>query len=269
MIQADYHLHSSFSDDSVEKMEVQVQEAIRQGMSALCFTDHMDYDYPKKYTERFEFDVDAYFQEIHRLQTIYHRDISIRAGIELGMRPYLASRCERLVSSYPFDFVICSSHLIGEEDPYYPQYWHGKKEADSIRAYFDTILANLSVFESFDIYGHLDYVVRYAPSGIRTYSYEDYSEQLDAILSAIIKLGKGIELNTSGYRAIKTEPNPQHEVLTRYRELGGTIITIGSDAHSHARLGSDFSRAEKLLLSLGYDSYTVYENRTPVFLPLG
>lgn len=268
MIQADYHLHSFFSDDSKEKMEAQVQEAIRQGMTELCFTDHMDYDYPLRYTERFEFDVDAYFEEIQRLRKIYHNDLSIRAGIELGMRPHLASRCEKLVSSYPFDFVICSSHLIGDEDPYYPQYWQGKEEAHSIRAYFETIRSNLAVFQSFDIYGHLDYVVRYAPSGIRTYSYEDYKDQLDDILTTLIRLGKGIELNTSGYRVIGAEPNPQHEVLARYRELGGTILTIGSDAHSHDHLGADFSRAEALLLSLGFDSYTTYENRRPVFHPL-
>ena len=96
--------------------------------------------------------------------------------------------------------------------------------------YFESILENISAYDGFDVYGHIDYVVRYGPNRNREYSYGRYKDILDEILKKLISMGKGIELNTGGYHYGLGEPNPCTAVIRRYRELGGEIITIGADA---------------------------------------
>ena len=98
--------------------------------------------------------------------------------------------------------------------------------------YFESILENISAYDGFDVYGHIDYVVRYGPNKNREYSYGRYKDILDEILKKLISMGKGIELNTGGYHYGLGEPNPCTAVIRRYRELGGEIITIGADAHT-------------------------------------
>ena len=122
MITTDYHTHSSFSSDSPTPMEDMVKEAIRLGLTRICFTDHMDYDFPKQYNMPFVFDIEEYTKEVKRLQDIYHHDIKILLGIECGMQAHFGPQYDRLVSETPFDFVICSSHLVDAMDPYNKEY---------------------------------------------------------------------------------------------------------------------------------------------------
>ena len=95
--------------------------------------------------------------------------------------------------------------------------------------------------------GHIDYIVRYGPNKAAFYSYEAYRDILDRILKAVIEHGKGIECNTAGLRKGISQPNPAADVLKRYRELGGEILTIGSDAHIPEDLGADFEQTRELL----------------------
>lgn len=268
MITADYHVHSAFSSDSEASMESMVEKAISLGLTRICFTDHIDYDFPKQYHLRFEFDVDEYFAKLSHLKESYKNQIQILSGVECGLRPYLADRFQKLVTTHPFDFVICSSHLIQDMDPYHKDFWNGRTKKEGLDLYFDSILANIEAYDNFDVYGHLDYVIRYVPDKDTTYDYADYAEKIDAILMVLIKNGKGIEVNTAGYKYGLDTPNPKAEIITRYLALGGRILTIGSDGHKPEHLAYDFTKARELLLSLGVKEYTVFEQRKPIFLPL-
>ena len=127
--------------------------------------------------------------------------------------------------------MIGSSHLVHRRDPYFPDYYEGRTEEEAYREYFTSILENLAAFDCFDVYGHIDYVVRYGPNKNQNYSYGKYADILDNILRTLIHKGKGIEINTGGFKYGLGHPNPTEGVLKRYRELGGEIITIGADAH--------------------------------------
>ena len=116
--------------------------------------------------------------------------------------------------------------------------------------------------------GHLDYVVRYGPNKNTFYSYEKYKELFDEILKTLIAKGKGIECNTAGFKAGLNHPHPTEEILKRYRELGGEILTLGSDAHQTVHLAYHFSAIGDLLKSCGVRYYTVFKDRKPEFLPL-
>lgn len=187
-------------------------------------------------------------------------------GVELGLMDYLAPRLREYVSGWDFDFIIGSSHLVDGVDPYYPEYFSKHGDYNGILRYFESILANIRAFDDFDVYGHLDYVVRY--SGAKNYHPADFAELLDEILKTLISMGKGIELNTAGLKYGLEFAHPHPELLKRYRELGGEIITVGSDGHKAEHYAWDFDRAGDILRNAGFGYYTVFRGRKPQFVKI-
>jgi histidinol-phosphatase (PHP family) len=261
-------MHTHHSGDSEAAPLSMVQAAMEKGLDGLCFTDHYDYDYQED-PALFLLDFEAYRGEIAALCAEFSDNFPIRWGIELGLQPQAVEENLRVTRTYPFDFVIGSSHVVHGFDPYYPRYYEGRSEEAAYREYFESILENLHTEADFDVYGHIDYVVRYGPNKNRFYSYEKYADVIDEILRTLIAHGKGIELNTAGFKYGLGHPNPTEEILARYRELGGEILTIGSDAHAPEHVAYAFDRVDGLLRQAGFRYYTVFEARKPVFLPLG
>ena len=264
----DFHLHSNFSGDCDSPMEEMIAAGIQKGLPVMCFTEHLDMDFPEEYPFDFNLDVSDYQQALLQYQERFSQDIDVRFGIELGIQEHLGDRLAKLIAAYPFDFIIGSSHLIRGLDPYYPPYWEGRTRQKALLESFETTLRYLHAFSDIDVYGHMDYVIRYAPDKSKGYEYQDFQDILDEILRTLIQKGIGIELNTGGYKYGLDVPNPCGAVLNRYRELGGEILTLGSDAHTPEAIGYGFSHACTLLKSLGYTHYTIFQNRKPQFLPL-
>lgn len=264
MITADYHVHSSFSSDSDTPMELMVEQAISLGMTRICFTDHMDYDFPEE--GKFQFNVEDYFQTLEKIERNYQKDIKVLKGIEIGMMLHLNERYNRLLSNYPFDFVIASTHLVDGMDPYYPEFWENRTSKEGLQRYFDSILENITCYQNFDVYGHLDYINRYAPDKGSSLQMQDFGEIIDQILKTLISYGKGIEVNTAGYKYGMNHPNPHEDIIKRYLELGGKILTIGSDGHRPEHLGYNFNYAEKVLKNIGIKEYIIFEKRKPISL---
>lgn len=263
----DTHMHTHHSGDSDAPVEEMIKSAINKGLDGLCFTDHFDYDYPDE-PDLFLLDFDAYYNEVKALREKYAGNFSIRWGIEIGLQPQITKTNRDVTARYPFDFVIGSSHVVHGTDPYYPKYYAGRSEEDAYREYFESILENLHTDVDFDVYGHIDYVVRYGPNRNRYYSYKRYAEIIDEILRTLIAQGHGIELNTGGFKYGLGHPNPTEEILARYRELGGEIITIGADAHAPEHVAYDFEKVPGLLLAAGFRYYTVFDQRKPQFISL-
>ena len=266
-ITCDFHLHSNFSSDSDTRMEDMIQAAIKRGLETICFTEHMDLDYPEV-CGSFQADIPAYKQEICRLQSVFQDIIDIRFGIELGMQSHLAQRYSALAAEYPFDFIIASQHLVGGQDPYYREYWNGKEEQNVYREYFSELLSNLQSMKEFDTVAHLDYIVRYGPNQNQFYSYQSYADCIDPILEYIIDQEKCLEVNTAGLKYGLGHPNPEESILKRYRELGGERITIGSDAHQPEHIAYDFIKAKAILKELGFQSYCIFHRRKPSIISL-
>ena len=173
-----------------------------------------------------------------------------------------------MTAKYPFDFVIGSSHVVHGIDPYYPHYYDGRSEDEAYREYFESILENLHTNVDFDVYGHIDYVVRYGPNTNKFYSYKKFSDIIDEILRTLISMGKGIEINTGGFKYGLGHPNPTEEIIARYHDLGGEIITMGADAHAPEHVAYAFDKVPEILKNAGFQYYTVFENRKPIFIPL-
>ncbi|MDO4615156.1 MAG: histidinol-phosphatase HisJ family protein [Lachnospiraceae bacterium] len=261
----DTHVHSAFSGDSEEEMEVTIGRAISMGMPYLTFTDHMDLDFPDCGVSMI-FDPAAYMEKIAELKEKYREKIQIYAGIELGLQPHLSARFRELLHTYPFDFVIGSQHLVNGSDPYYPETFDGKTDEEVYRAYFADVLNSLRSFSDFDTLGHLDYVVRYGRNKAASYSYSAYADQIDEILKLLVEKEIALEINTAGLRQGLGFPNPHPDVLRRYKQLGGKYVTIGSDAHESSVLGSGFEEAKEILKECGFAQITCFSGRNRHFV---
>lgn len=264
---SDFHIHTRFSGDSDADPIAVLDNALAMDMNHFCFTDHQDFDYNYD-TYDFNLPTDAYWDYMPKLQERYADRIQLSIGVETGLEPHLGRRLQAFVAAHPYDFVIGSCHLLHGIDPYYPEFWQGKTDRQALEEYFNTIRATLDTCHDFDVYGHLDYVIRYSPNGIVNYNPADYLEQVDDILKKLIYEGKGIEANSGGmYKGAKF-PNPHPILLKRYRELGGEILTVGSDAHTPDRVGYGFAQLAEYLKAAGFRYYCVFKERKPVFLPL-
>ncbi len=263
---SDFHLHTNFSGDCDARPEVQVEKAISLGMSRICITDHHDYDVVSDCS--FELDFPSYFSAMERLRDRYKDRIQIEIGIELGLQRHIKEYLQKASQASAFDFIIGSSHFIDGMDPYFPAFFETRSEKASYERFFQVSLERIRDLDCFDSYGHLDYVVRYGPNKNQEYRAEEYLEYIDPILKTLIDKGKSLECNTGGFRCGLGHPNPCEDILRRYRQLGGKLLTIGSDAHSPAYVGYEFQRAADLLKACGFQYYTVYHQRKPEFLPL-
>ena len=212
-------------------------------------------------------DLPNYVSSVDAMQEKYKEVLPVRLGIELGLQPHLACIHADILSQYPFDFVIGSSHVMHGVDPYYPAYWENHTEEEGYQEYFESILENIAVFDGFDVYGHIDYVVRYGPNKNASYSYQKYADIIDEILKALIIKGKGIEINTGGFKYGLGHPNPAEDIIKRYHELGGEIITIGADAHQPEHVAFDFEKVPSILKEAGFTHYTVFKNQETGIYP--
>lgn len=267
-ILSDFHLHSYFSGDCNVSMEEMIQAGIRKGLLSMCFTEHNDFDFP--YTEdmkpdSFILNVDSYLYELVRLRRKYDDKIKIFFGIEIGLQPCCTEQNLLLAKSQDFDFIIGSSHLCKGADPYYPSFFEGKNPGECCLSYFEETLDNIKSFSGFDVYGHLDYIARYLPGDAAPYNSMDYQNILEEILKTLIEKGKGIECNTSGLRKSLAAVNPAPEIIKRYKELGGEIITVGSDAHNPEDIASGFDTVAQILKDCGFSYYSTFEKRQPSF----
>ena len=277
MIQADMHMHTWFSTDSEACPCDMADEAVRKGLKTICFTDHFDKD-DLEWGEEGIFDVDAYFMEMQKLQEEYAGKLNIRIGIELGLRTYLKDYYEELTKKYPFDFVIGSVHNVPYKkdaegnilytDPAAEKLFTDRTDKEAYRLMMETTLENVRTSDCFQTLGHLDYVVRYGKSREKEYSYTDYADIIDEILKLLIEKEKGLEVNSAGLKYGLPFAHPHPDVLKRYRELGGEIITIGADAHKPEHIAYDFAKAEEILKSCGFKYYTEFFEQKPVFKQL-
>ena len=281
---ADYHVHTAFSDDSQYPMEAVVQDAIAMGIEELCFTDHVDYGIKRDWDdprgilyrpggpgepERMpvaNVDYEKYVDEIRRLQAVYGDQISLKLGMEFGMQMTTVPEYRRLFVRYPFDFILLSVHEIDDQELWTGDYQRGKSQQAYNEGYYEEIWKLVSEYRDYSVLGHLDLITRYDRAG--KYPFSKLRPILTEILKTVIRDGKGIEVNTSCYRYGLDDLTPSVEILKLYRQLGGQILTLGSDSHKKAHLGTHIPEARRILKELGYQTFCTYEKMEPRFHPL-
>lgn len=271
----DTHNHCQFSFDGKKTtVELSAAAALDRGIGGIVFTDHCDIYVPQECiehgcTQTQVFDIQAQQAEIDRIQAEYKDRLRILKGIEVGMYRSTRLQAQDLLKHHDFDQVIGSIHYLEESDPYYGGFFKDKDWKETYGKYLETIYEEAVALGDFDIIGHYDYVARYAPYQQDSIRYRDFSDIFDTIFRYLIENGKGLEFNTKSC----TGSRGRHvlrdkDVLLRYRELGGEIISLGSDSHSPLYVAENFEENAALLKSLGFRWTSHYEKRQLVQLPL-
>lgn len=252
----DTHTHTSFSSDSKMDIKDAINKAKALGIG-LIITDHMDLNYPEK--DKFKFNVDDYFKTYEA-----YKSPSLLLGIELGMDTGYEKENASLIKSYNFDQVIGSQHFLHGFDIYDPGLYDSKTKEELFRDYFLEIIASLKTHNYIDTLGHIDFISRYCPFEDKEIYYRDYHDYIDEIIKLCISYGISMEINT---RRLGTPVafDSLINIYKRYKELGGTYVTIGSDAHYAEYIGSNinkgFAIAETLDLTPIY-----FKDRKPEYM---
>ena len=255
---ADYHMHTSFSDDSVLPMQKAVEQAINLKLDEICFTEHINavYNYH-------DCNCREYQTEIKRCREIFKDKISIKFGMEFGLQSQLCKYFETIFNNYEFDFIILSVHLIKNLELWNQDYQHGKTQDEYNRGYYEELLNVVENYNDYSVLGHMDLIRRY--DKISEYPFEKSRDIIEKILKTVIKNDKGIEINTSSFRYGLSDLMPSCDILKLYEQLGGKIITIGSDSHRIEHIGYNIPFVHEKLKTLGYTHFCTFNKMRPVF----
>lgn len=280
-MRTDYHVHTEFSGDSDYPMEQVVQDAIALGLDEICFTDHVDYGIKRDWDDPAgilyckggpgepenlplaNVDYPRYEQRIQELQERYAGRIALKFGMEFGVQTHTIPQYQKLFAQYPFDFIILSVHQVEDKEFWTQDFQTGRTQKEYTERYYAELLALVRQYHDYSVLGHLDLIARYDPAG--SYPFEAIKPILTEILQTVIADGKGIEVNTSSHRYGLADLTPARDILRLYRELGGRILTIGSDSHKPAHLGAYIDQTKQELRELGFTEFCTFERMQPVF----
>ncbi len=263
----DLHVHTDNSPDGNHSAMFICEQAEFMGMRALAFTDHCEVDTYK--TEHYDKRVRQAYFEASKAQSAFCGKVLVLRGIELGQPHYDKATAEEILKKRAYDEVIASVHNLRDREDFY--FMESFDEA-SVRAllteYFDEILRMLE-WGDFDILAHLTYPFRYfyAKSGICV-DINDYKKQVDEILKLTAEKGKALEINTAGLRQPIGKLSPEFETVRRFRELGGEFVTYGSDAHFAEDVGKGLEEAYDVMRAAGFRELTLFQQRTPLKMPI-
>ena len=256
----DFHMHSRVSFDGHDTGETLAKAALAAGLKEICFTDHLDYD-PLDQMGCMAFDTEAYNAEYDALEI---PGLSIRRGMEFGMTPDNREQFRKDLQRRHFDFVLGSIHFVDDLDVYFEPWWRGKTVLQAERRFLEATLECVQLHDDFDVLAHLTYISKtHCHPAPRPLPYEEHRELTDEILKVLVSKGKGLEMNSSGVDRCGGFL-PTADFFRRFKELGGEIVTIGSDAHRADRVGQySFEACEILKDIFGY--VCTFEDRKPVF----
>jgi histidinol-phosphatase (PHP family) len=258
----DFHIHSAVSFDGNDSIDSIAGVAAESGLLEICFCEHIEPAHTYDIDWDGYVDFEEYTRQIESARAKYPQ-LKICQGIEAGLDLSSIRPIGEYLRANPVDFVIASQHMVAGEDPYFPTYFEGKTKEESEALYLKYLLDCIRQFDAYSVVGHIGYVSQHSPHN-RPLSYADYPDLIDEILKTAIHSGKGIEVNTNGYYKYG-EPMPAPAIIRRFLELGGEILTIGSDAHYKSVVGAKYAEVESLLVSLGARYVCTFHKMQPVF----
>lgn len=269
MYLADYHTHSRISSDGRVPMAEMAEAAITAGLHEICFTDHVAPVYWGDLRPRDTFPWEDLQTEFDLAKSAIGDRITMRLGVELGDMTRNFEGAKTLRANMPeLDFIIGSLHTMTEPygcvdlSRFLPK--TDEEVRSGLQVYLDQ-LREIAEWGEFSVLGHLTLPLRYLneEQGLQV-TFDAFEEEIRYIFRTLIDKGVGIELNTNRGNA----PLPDAKWLKLYRELGGEIITLGSDAHSTGYVGCKIRENQRLLRECGFRYFCTFEKLRPVWREL-
>lgn len=264
----DLHTHTDNSFDGNHSTMYLCETAYMKGLRAVAFTDHLEID--AFYRDNFNRTAIQSFFEVAKARSAFNGKLIVCVGAELGQAVYDKPVADKLLQTMKYDFVIGAIHnLPNVQDFYYMDFSDESIDyMDLLRQYFEQELL-LAQWNGFDTLAHLTYPLRYIVGNYgKQVDMSGFGEIIDEILLTLIRNQKSLEINTAGLRQPIGVTSPDESILRRYKELGGNLITIGSDAHYAEHLGAGIEKGYELALKCGFDKIAIYQDRTPTLIPI-
>ena len=262
----DCHTHTKYSHDSIQDPREAIESAISKNIEYLAFTDHCDRDClfsPRHKDKIRQIDLDACMTEIHALKEEYKGKIELAVGIECGYMKDATPLYKKDLAKYDTDIIINSIHLVDFTDCYFKEFFEDKTKEEAYMMYTKAIYNSLFVPYPYDVIAHIGYVSRKAPYEDKMYRYSDLKDVIDEILKTIIQKGKALEINSHAENTGDlTLPNL--DIIKRYKELGGELLTFASDAHKIEKQCFMYKEITERLKNCGFKYLFKYLEHKPI-----
>ena len=268
MIMYDTHIHTNNSPDSKQSIDTVCTTAIEKGLSAVSICDHAEVSL--FHMDDFHKLIANSIEDVKMTQGKYGNKIKILQGIEISEFFWDEEKLSGFLSLSDYDVILGSVHRVDcvEHSDSYSRVVMSETSEENLHVFLRTYFADMiQMIENydFDVLSHLTVPLRYINGKYgRGIEISRYNDTIRKILSMIIEKGIALEINTSGLDTLINCTFPDEKHVRWYKEMGGELVTIGSDAHSPDRIGYGFDRAKKMLKDIGFDGYYYYEKRKPV-----
>ncbi len=263
----DLHIHSDNSFDGNHSAVYMCETAVRKGMRAVAFCDHCEVDIYKQ--GNFSRSVRQAYFEVAKARSVFRGNLVVLNGIELGQPIYDIETSEKIINSQNFDVIIGSIHNIRGCDDFYYIHNYDEIEPDQLLDEYFTEVLRMTQWGKINVLAHLTYPLRYM------YEYKDYTPDLerhaaiiDAILNEAAAHDIALEINTSGIRQPIDKLLPDLDIVRRFKEAGGKLISVGSDAHYAMHIGVGINHAFDCAKAAGFDSITLFNRGIPNEIPI-
>ncbi|MBP5273689.1 MAG: histidinol-phosphatase HisJ family protein [Abditibacteriota bacterium] len=263
MKRIDYHVHTALSGDNTQTAEQLGKAALAKGLDEICLTEHVDFNPEDTCYGAFE-------TGTHKKNGEYLSSLGIicRLGCEIDHQPQYRDKIIKTINSFDFDYVMGSTHYVDNMVVFHhDEYFEGKTEKEAYEKYF---LAELESIRTglFDSVAHFDLIKRWGSRFYGPFRPAPYMDAIDECLKELVKRNMGLELNSAGTRQDPGDFYPHRDILARYRELGGELVTFGSDCHRPEHLALKLEEAAEYLFSLGFRYMCTWEKRRPSFFDI-
>lgn len=253
----DCHLHTNISPDADKRVTVEkyCKRAMELSLTAIAVTEHIEVNNWSKEHETFELSMAANTAAKKQYPFLI-------SGLEMGQATQNFELAEKIMSDKRLDFVIASIHeLPGQEDFAFINY-RNVDIKKLLRENFMEIL-KLCKWGRFDVLGHLTYVLRYMSKAGITADLSPYNDLIAESFKELIAKGKGIEINTSGLRQQYGKPFPSPKYIKMFREMGGEVISLGSDSHTMRDFAANIREGAEIASEAGFKYFTIFKERIP------
>ncbi len=275
----DCHTHSTNSPDGDSPAEEMVKTAIAKNYAAYALTDHCEvnrwfsaehYGCPEGHHDDYGYgaEFEKSLTENVLLKEKYAGKLNFICGVELGQANFDYGLAESAVSDKRLDFVIGSLHQVRDkEDFFFLDY--EKEDVNALLTAYYTDMYELCKWNKFDILAHITYPLRYieGDKGIAV-DMSPYEKIIRECFKTLIENGKGIEINTSGLRQAYGKAFPDLHYVKMFRDMGGELLSLGSDAHCIEDLGKGIADGAEIALAAGFTRLCYFKERKPNFIKI-
>ena len=262
MFKIDMHTHTRYSFDSETDPIQLIQNAINNDIKVLAITDHYD-------TDNDDFQFGSFFQieerkeEMLSLKKKFSDKIKILHAIELG-QPFLRRELsDNIIKQGDFDYVLGSVHnLKGMPDFYYFDY--SKMNNEMINKFlYNTFTSEIELTKIpyVNTIAHITYPLKYLYRTGKEVDLSNFNDILIELFKSMIKNNKILEVNTASMRKGTNFLMPEVNLIKLYKECGGELVTVGSDAHFAEHVGCEIEYVYNILKDLGFKYISFCENK--------